>query len=325
MKLIRCYIFQPKQSLPPVNPLAEVQPVYDISNFNQLEFTHLIFQALISDPLTISDEIDRIFLRNLIGALDTPVSKLQAHIEFEIRELIEKFPALSGSAFAILLECLQEYNQRLRGVFCVSPILRILHSYCDKHNPKWLSSVYRNYIVPLYFADSVCEYEKAIRQITNHAISRDSFNAEYCLRELVRHWPKTNPRKEISFLQQFSLLFSRAREQMIPSMCIEVLRILVECIGSTNSAVALTASFLLYDGSFVCYFTTVKEKFMLMVIPALRKATNHWNKDLREIGQNLLNTLEDEGMINGRTSVRNSRVKTIWGRIARQACLPLIN
>jgi hypothetical protein len=81
---------------------------------------------------------------------------------------------------------------------------------------------------------------------------------------------------------------------------------------------------MLLDGNFVRYFGSVRERFPLVLIPALRIAAEHWNKDLREMAGNLLQTLGDNGSILSRTAEVNERVESIWGKISMEVSVPII-
>jgi hypothetical protein len=218
---------------------------------------------------------------------------------------------------------LNGYLHGLHGVYCVAPILRLLLAGSTGKERSWFSEVYRETIVPLYFTNFLSEFEKPIRQITTYAGTVDVRDTEFCLKQLLTHWPCTNPRKEVSFLQQFTLLFGVCREEALPPLCMAALRRLATCIASPNSAVALSACFLLLDGRFLYHFACVREKFTAIMIPELRIAVVHWNRDLGEMAASLLETLGDDRKEKAQTRKKDEHARIIWNQLSRQVRIAL--
>jgi hypothetical protein len=155
-------------------------------------------------------------------------------------------------------------------------------------------------------------------------IAKDTRNAEFCLLQLIMHWPVTNARQEVSFLQLLTLLREKCPEQALPNICRRVLKIMAHCIASANSSVALTACFLLLDGKFLCAFGVVRATFPLVLVPALRIARGHWHGDTGKMAGELLEMLGDDGTIESDAGKDDHRVRAVWDNIARKAEMKLV-
>jgi hypothetical protein len=141
---------------------------------------------------------------------------------------------------------------------------------------------------------------------------------------LLRNWPVTNPRKEISFLQQFSLLLGHVAQASLGWISPLVLRVMAKCIRSVNSSVALNACFMLLDGQFLCFFTDAKDAFLVTIIPALRAARAHWHGEAKEIAANLLRTLGDDGTLQQPDRAAGARTAQTWKGLAAAARTGLV-
>jgi hypothetical protein len=319
MDLICEYIFRWPPPLPVRNAFAESQPVYEVTNFAHLQVAHLILQSLLVEPAAIVNFITPRFIADLIAHLDTPVVQEQGHIEFEIQNIVENFPHLVPVAVNSLVHSLIAYGSGLRSSACVAPVLRILHSYFQKNVFGLASHVYRHVIVPLYFTNFLIDFEKPLRMITSFFVGQDARNAEYCLQQLLRHWPLTNARKEVSFLQQLTLLLGKCSDSVLPGICKRVLKVMARCLVSANASVAVTACFLLLDGQFLCAFGVVRATFRLVLVPALRLARGHWHGDAGKMVRELLDVLGDDDTIESDAARLDAEARAVWGDLARKA------
>jgi hypothetical protein len=324
MALISAYILRWPGPLEPRNPFAERQPVYEVTNFAQLQTVHSILQGLLVEPGAIAQFVDRKFVCELVAQLDTPVVQEQGHIEFEIQSVVENFPGLVTTAVNSLIHSLIGYSAGFRSSACVAPVLRILHSYYQKNDCSLASHVYRHAIVPLYFTRFLTDFEKPLRMTTSFFVGRDPRNAEFCLLQLLRHWPVRNARKEVSFLQQLTLLLGKCPDEALPKVCQKLLKIMAHCLASANASVVLTMCFLLLDGQFLCAFAVVRSTFPLVLVPALRLARGHWHGDAGKMAGELLEILGDDGTIEGETEKVDAQARVVWNDIARKAKLKLV-
>jgi hypothetical protein len=314
IRMVGRYIFKPHFALPPRNPYAESFPIYEITNYSYLEVMHAIFQALLLEPIYVATFIDRKFVTFLIDELDTPVAQEQALVESEVRRILEAFEDLESFIVNSLLSRTNEYRDGSRSPYCISPILRILLAHFDRtKNPK-ADEEYRRSFVPLYFTNFLTDFEKPLRTVTAHFSRKNPQNAEFAIMALLSHWPRTSPRKEISFLQQFSLLLQNCPKESLPKICPGVLKVLAVSLSSLNSTVVLNACFLLMDGQFLCLFESVRDCFALILIPALRKAGGHWKEDQRKMALELLETLGDDDAI---VSEDGAKGREIWRELER--------
>jgi hypothetical protein len=103
MALISGYVLRWPGPVLARNPFAENQPVYEVSDFAQLQVVHLILQALLVEPGAIVQFVDQRFVCELVAQLDTPVVQEQGHIEFEIHSIVENFPGLAESTVNSLI------------------------------------------------------------------------------------------------------------------------------------------------------------------------------------------------------------------------------
>ncbi len=323
IRMICRYIFKPKQRLSIRNPFGESIPVYEITNYAYLEIVHAILQSLLVEPYLINSFIDRKFVSYLIDELDTPVLQEQQNVENEVNQIVEGFPDLSLFTVKSLLSRLMEYIDGYRNSYCVSPILRIMLSFFEKNEPENMDQIYRNYVVPLYYTNYLSDFEKPIRMVTTYFSKRNGYNAQVCLIGLLNHWPTTAPRKEVSFLQQLSLLMQNVPEKSLPTVCPKVLRVMARCIGSEHSGVSLSACFLLMDGQYLLSFASVRELFLVTLVPALRKARTHWKADQQSMADQLLQTLGDDGTIHSDSEKKTAKAKAIWQQLSKKTALPL--
>jgi hypothetical protein len=259
----------------------------------------------------------------LIDELDTPVLQEQSHLEAEIRQILDNFADIAPFAIDFLVSRLREYVDGIRPPYRVAPILGILLSYIEKNNPAWADHLYDRSVVPLYFTEFLSDFEKPIRAMTVFFCKRDGAHGQFCLTQMLSHWPRTNPRKEVSFLQQFVLLLSNCPEKALPAICPRVLQTIAGCVRSQNSSVSMSACFMLLDGQFLCLFAPVRELFALVLVPALRKAAAHWKADQQEMARNLLSTLGDDGSIADREEATMKKAMQTWQGLAKQTALPL--
>ena len=325
LRMICRYIFKPKQRLNVRNPFAESVPIYELTNYGYLEIVHGILQTLLLDVNVVKLFIDKKFIMYIIDELDTPVLQEQQNVENEVSQIMQCLPEMDPFILKTLRYKLKAYCDGYKDSYCVSPILRLVKSFFEKYEEivPDVDAVYRVDIVPLYFTDFLSDFEKPLRALTTYFCKRNGMNAEFCLKELLRHWPVTCPKKEVSFLQQLSLLLQNSFEQSLPSLCPGVLSVLARCIESPHSAVALGACFLLMDGEFLCSFASVKDLFLVILVPALRKASSHWKADLKSMAEQLLQTLGDDGTIQSDRDEKSDRARNVWANLARQTALPL--
>jgi serine/threonine-protein phosphatase 2A regulatory subunit B' len=285
-----------------------------------LDRVHSIFQTLLTEPAPLAHSISPTFLSQLITELDTPVREEQSQIEAEICCILNAFPNLIPIAIRRLVFMLDEFREGCRSASCVSAVLTILLKHFDKSWPEPSDGVYRRSIVPLYMTDFLSDFERPLRTITGHFIARDPENAEVCLLKLLRNWPRTNARKEIAFLRQFSLLLSRVRDDALVAVCPLVLKAIAECIRSANSSVAKSACFLLSDGQFMWLFTSVRDMVARTLVPALRVATAQWAGDARQMAREILKALGDDGAMMWEAVAQSAET---WKRLAEETGIGL--
>ena len=325
LRMLCRYIFKPKARIPPRNPFGESAPVYEISDYCYLETAHAILQTLVAEPMLVQSFIDKKFLWYLIEELDTPVLQEQQNVESEVHQIVEGFPHLRMFAVRMMISRLADYASGYRNSYCVAPVLRILQAFFEKSEETVIKKdeVYRQYIVPLYYTNYLCEFEKPIRAVTTYFCKRSGENAEACLNGLLDHWPVTAPLKEVSFIQQLSLLIQHVPEASLPKVCPKVLRVMARCIGSEHAGIALSACFLMMDGQFLCAFGSVRELFVVMLVPALRKARTHWKGDLKSMATQLLETLGDECPSRPDQEKKDEEARAVWQKLAQKTALPL--
>lgn len=323
-KMLEKYLFKPNQHIPLVNPFAEVIPVFEITNWVHMEIAHIIFQTILLEPMFISKFITRNFLTVLIDQLDTPVTAEQTHLETEIMLIIENFREKAQFIIWSLISRIHEYQSGSKTSYCVAPIIRICLKYFENHKDfNKISSIYKNYVVPLYAAEHLPDFEKALRSLSSFCIKADPTCSEYCLNYIIKHWPITTSKKELIFLQQLSMLLQVIEEDNLAQFTMKILQILAQSISSVNSSISMNALFLLCDGNFLYHFRTVREQFPLILVPALRIASNHWKEDQKSMAKSLLETLGDDNTIPDVDEKKIKERNETWKLISRQAKLPL--
>lgn len=325
LRMLCRYVFKQKPRLPFRNPFGESTPSFEITDYCYLEIAHAILQALVAEPMLVQSFIDKKFVSHLMDELDTPVLQEQQNVENEVHQIVEGFPHLRMFAIRSMMSRLADYRSGHRSSYCVAPVLRIMQAFFEKSEESVMDKddVYRRYIVPLYYTDYLCDFEKPIRAVTTYFCKRNGENAEACLRGLLEHWPVTAPRKEVSFIQQLSLLMQHSRESSLPSICPKVLNVMARCIESEHAGVALSACFLMMDGQFLCSFASVRELFVVLLVPALRKARLHWKGDLKSMATQLLETLGDECPNQPDQDKKDKEAKEMWQKLAKKTALPL--
>jgi hypothetical protein len=323
VRMICRYILKPRPPLAVRNPFAESQPMYEITNYPLLDIVHMILQTLLVEPAPVRNFIDRNFVDFLISELDTPVYQEQFHLEAEIRQILDGFPDLVSFVVSGLIARLKEYIDRIGPSFRVGPILGILLSYLEKANAPWADGFYDKTVVPLYFTEYLTDFEKPLRAMTVFFCKRDGSHGQFCLLQMMLHWPRTNPRKEVSFLQQFVLLLSSCPEKSLPKICPKVLQVIAYCVRSENSSVSMSACFMLLDGQFLCLFAPVRDLFALVLVPALRRAAGQGRADQQEMAKNLLSTLGDDGSIADAEEEGTRKAMAVWQGIAKQTGMTL--
>ena len=327
LRMICRYVFKPKQSLPLRNPFGESMPVYEISNYCYLEVVHAILQTLLFDVNVVKLFIDKKFIMYLIDELDTPVMQEQQNVENEVNQILDCYPEMNTFGLRTMLLKLRSYIDGYRHSYCVAPILRLIKSFFEKNGDQVhkMDEMYREDIVPLYFTDYVSDFEKPLRAITTYFCKRSPVNAEVCLNGLLQHWPITSPKKEVSFLQQLSLLMQSVREETLPKFCPKVLSVVARSLESPHSAVSLGACFLLMDGEFLCAFASVRDLFAVKLVPPLRKAGDHWKSDIRSMAQQLLQTLGDDGTLQSDKEKKDAKAREVWQKLSKSTRIRLSN
>ena len=153
-------------------------------------------------------------------------------------------------------------------------------------------------------------------------MKKSSEVAQWCINYLIRHWPVSSPRKELSFLQQLENSLQYTDPDKIDKLAPQVSKILARCISSETINVSVTAILDLSSNLILSYFDQSNKLLVLRdIIPALDSASRNWKPQVSEMADDLLSHLKEaEKSINMSDLAKNNQKneekrESIWTTI----------
>ncbi|OHS97533.1 serine/threonine-protein phosphatase 2A 56 kDa regulatory subunit epsilon isoform [Tritrichomonas foetus] len=325
-QLITKYVMQyiihdpPKYETP--NLYSEISPIFAISNSQELEKIHDLFQKSIKEGIA---PIGRKFLYQIIQLLDTNVDFERQEVEKELFLILQEYHVARPYMLRFFLGKLEDFHENLNSYppFCIAPILRIFVFYFAniiKTPSRKAFLTFKTVFFPLYSNPNLSLYEKPLREVTNFFLQKDPSISSWCLQYLCKHWPLSSPRKEMAFLQQLENVISFMETSELARFASLVSQKFTSCIASDATNVSLSAMLLLTGNQLLSFFDeSQKPIFLDDIIPALEKTSKHWKKQLSEMAADLLAHLKEvEPAIKSRKNKDQNRTE-IWKQIKEMA------
>ncbi|KAK8889103.1 hypothetical protein M9Y10_033847 [Tritrichomonas musculus] len=296
------------------NPFSESSPIYTISNSQQLEKLHFLFQKILNDDLKI---ITRKFLYSLVGMLHSNVDFERKEIEKEIVFIMSNnhntIPFLLQKLLSELIKFIDIPNQY--PPYAIASILRIFVVYFNTIFNGPISSkvifTFQNVFYPLHLSENFVSYEKPLRDISVFFMKKNPEIAQWCINYLCQHWPVSSPRKELAFLQQLENSLQYTDPDTIDKLAPKVSKILARCISSETINVSVSAILDLSSNMTLSYFDqSNKLPFLKVIVPALDSASKNWKPQVSEMADNLLSHLKEAEKsvnINDFTNLKNDK------------------
>ena len=307
------------------NLFAESSPIYTVSNSEQLEKLHFLFQKIIeSNPSIMS----RRFINQLIRQLDSNVDFERNEIEKEIIIYLKNNHAARPFIIHGLMSRLIVFleNAVQNSPYSISSILRIFVFYFNNVLTGKLSNraflMFQTVFFPLLANENYLLYEKPLKDISSFFLKKKPEMALWAINYLCQHWPISSPRKELAFLQQLGFLLNFTDPDQVDSVAQSVSRAMAKCISSQTMNVSVSAMLDLQSNSILSYFDeSRKGMFLNDLIPALEIASKNWKEQLREMSSKLLSHLSEiqtdltVKKINQRNLKKEKQREEVWTTI----------
>lgn len=307
------------------NPFSESSPIFTVSNSQQLEKLHFLFQRILNDDIRI---ISRKFLDGLVSMLYTNVDFERKEIEKEIIFIMTNnhntIPFLLHKLLSELIKFLD--NSINYPPYAIASILRIFVVYFNTifNGPITHKVIFtfQNIFYPLHSSENLVSFEKPLKDVSAFFMKKNPEIAQWCINYLCQHWPVSSPRKELSFLQQIESSLQYTDPDKVDKLAPQVSRVLARCISSETINVSVSAILDLTSNSTLSYFDqSNKALFLKAIIPALDSASKNWKPQVSEMAENLLSNLNEvEKSIDVNEFIQSNKMKeerreSVWTTI----------
>lgn len=139
---------------------------------------------------------------------------------------------------------------------------------------------FREKIYPLFGHIYLPEFYSSLVPICQFFTSKDSMTSVWCVRYLLRHWPKISSQKIIIYFHQLQSLLSLLSISYLTVLGPCILAKLIDGITSVNYRIALAAISFMQDRTFLFAFIRISPLYRVQLIHALKISRQNWNSEV---------------------------------------------
>ncbi|KAI3673613.1 hypothetical protein L6452_39737 [Arctium lappa] len=272
---------------------AHLQTVYDIllrliikNDAKSLGNEHFVSQSFVNNLLVLfqsGDPRERDAVKNV-------VHRIYAKFTF-YRSFMRK--AMTDVLLDYVYES-DEYHHRRNGI---GEMLEIWGSIINgftvplkEEHKVFLSRV----LVPLHKVKNMQVYHRQLAYCVTEFVKKEAEMGGIVIGKILRYWPVSNCEKEVLWIGEL--------EEIVENMdCGQFLNLgfplwirITKCIKSSNSQVAERALYVWNNEPFLKVVSQELDKVFPILVEAIEKNLMwHWNKNVRELTQNVKTLLED--------------------------------
>jgi hypothetical protein len=305
VRLVGRYIFQSHTSLPHGVPLQPDSNL-TLTCLPQLEKVHLMFEHMLTYySHYVTTAINPCFMRKLVKQLSTPVSVERRAIERAIAAIARISPRFSHLIHTMVLARVSESVYDNRAVIGLQSMLHLL---CPLLENGMCGCVFRRSIVPLYGLRSYPMYAAELSRITSCFANWRPEDADYCLGYLLAHWPVTNSRKEVLFLNEVRELQPHLTAKGHATLWRSLMARVGKSLLSRHARVAEAAARVLHrESDDSAIHPRKKGPIPEVLVKAIEGAREHWNREVRKYAASISRLLEDGPTAAHRSEAHRSR------------------
>jgi hypothetical protein len=225
--------------------------------------------------------VDRRFIVRLVALFHSADRSEQSAAELLVATVFAVLEGTRAAIFDEILRVLVGFVDGLTPFLCVAPALRFFIKYFNSLAGKWTAAhanVFRDVFCPLFTCDS---YE-ALCQLCTGFYQRDCNFANWALRFMAAHWPRTNSQKAVVYFHHASVAAQFSTVSGDQRLVSTLFGFVVREVQSANFRVALAAIALCVDMQFIGIFTACLPVLLPEIIDAVGVASRHWNEAVRE-------------------------------------------
>lgn len=305
------------------NEFSEVKLIFRITNWEHLKICHQIIRALMLDHNAFVALLTPDFCKSLVSSLDTPVTEEQNQFEETIKLIIESYIGQRHDILHYMTNKVIAYYDNVNQYSSIASILRLFFAYYTSLQPPLKQSAFltfRTVFYPLYSTPYAYNFEQPLSELSLFFQIQDPATTFWCLKYLHMHWPKTNPKKSLVFLNQLTNLLPYLPEAVFAMSAPLIIQMFSSAISSPHVSTCVNAIIYCDNEQFLHAFKNVPQLIVQYLIPAVTSAKDIWKKDARELASQLLQKLSMFERSKQTKEIQPRKdVIPIWGQIAQIA------
>lgn len=319
-QLCTSHIFRNSIRLQDRNEFSEVKIMYRITNREHLKICHQLLRALMLDHSTFTSLLTSSLCKSLVNSLDTPVLEEQQQFEETIKLIIESYIGQRHDILHYMTDRIIAYYDNVNQYSSIAPILRLFFSYYTSLQPPMKQSAFltfRTVFYPLYSTPYAYNFEQALSELSLFFQIQDPAATFWCLKYLYMHWPKANPKKINTFLNQLTNILPYLPEGVFQASAPLILQSFANVISSPHVATCVNAIIYCNNEQFLQAFKNVPQLVVQYLLPAVKSAIDIWKNDARELASQLRSKLTTfERSKQAKEIPPTKDTKAIWSSIA---------
>jgi hypothetical protein len=246
----------------------------------------LAFQLLRSLPQEdVVRWVDRNFIFRLVGIFHSADRNEQGAAELLLSTVFATLEFARGAIADDVLNLLVCFIDGIVPFLCVPPALRFFIKYFNSLSGPWTAThakMFPDVFFRLFTCNHTHDFYDPLCQLCQVFYQRNCEFADWGIRYLAAHWPRTNSQKGVVYFHHASVAAPLSKVSENERLVNVLFGFIVRGVQSANFKVALAALALCADLQFLGIFTVWLPVLLPQIIDAVGIATQHWNATVKE-------------------------------------------
>ncbi|EAX94611.1 phosphoprotein phosphatase, putative [Trichomonas vaginalis G3] len=273
LNMLSVNLFRPFPTIPSVSPIDAHDSLSDAS-WPHLSLVYDSLLASLNCPL-IQNSITTSFLYKLIGNCVSPDDREKAVVRDILHALYTKFIHLRE---IVRSNIAYQFSNNI----CSSELMEFFLSIVSGFNAPLKQDhvdFYYKYVLPLHCTQKYSSIQRPFVQCTVKFIQKSILLFTPTVMYIAKHWPCSDRRKQIDFLNELTTLLSTFELNVSPKVASTIFKIVGDCVESENTDVSEASVDFLMNPELASVIRTHSTiVFPIVIEPIYRAAKHHWDE-----------------------------------------------
>ncbi|GAB5363679.1 hypothetical protein AAMO2058_000904700 [Amorphochlora amoebiformis] len=294
------------RALPPlvnekmIDPDDDEEVYYSNWNFLQIVYEYffrfLIVGAFLEKRQILKKFVNMRFVSRLLELFDSEDSREREYLRMILIRIYAKAMRLRVPIRRRISEIFHEFTYSTERHNGITALLEVLGGIITGFAlpVKIQHKIYlERVLLPMHKSPSLSVIHPQLSYCVTQFIDKDHTLAVMVLRGLFKFWPTLNSSKELLLLSELEEVLELTRAEEFELCLQSISRRLAAGICSSHFQICQRTLFFWHNDYIASMIAQYKEDVFPVVYPALKSASVHWNNQVAELSQNVLNIFSE--------------------------------